>query len=121
MNYKEIIPKYIKAIPDDSIIKALNLCKEYVEKVMNTEIWELERYNCTDTESRKAWQTEMEYRDRLRSQTHNALIQAMLAANKTAKNNGLASLFPIDEDTSRQVVGDIAGTVVTNFFENRKR
>ena len=24
----------------------------------------------------------------------------MLAANKTAKNNGLASLFPIDEDIS---------------------
>lgn len=119
--YKARIQEYLKKVYNDSINKALELCKEYVDKVMDTEIWELERANCTDRESRNAWQAEMECRDRSRTQTHNALIQAMLVANSSAKNRGLEPLFPMDANTPRQIVGDIAGNVVNDFFENRKR
>lgn len=120
MNYKEMIRNYIEKIPDDSITKALYLCKEYIDKVMDTAIWELNKANCTDSESRSIWRTEMEYRDKARSKTHNALIQAMLAVNASAKRSGLEPLFPMDADTPRQIVGDIAGEVVHDIFTNRK-
>lgn len=119
--YKEKVNNYIACIPGDSIRQALQACRDYVDAVFDAERHSQEGPMCSDAESRAYWQFEMKEYDRIRRNTHDRLIRSILAANHDAENFGMQPLFPLKDTADRVEIGDLAGKVVGDYFNNRRR